>query len=51
MAIRMEIKILNLKKKKKPCLITITFAIQTFISSFEKILYEPNGYVNMQWDV
>lgn len=50
MAIRMEMKILNLKKTKSH-LITITFAIQTFISSFEKILYEPNGYLNMQCGV
>lgn len=34
--------------KKKSCLITIVVAIQTFISSFEKILYESNDYLNMQ---
>lgn len=47
MAVTMEKKFLNLKKKKS-CLITIVLAIQTFISSFEKILYESNDYLNMQ---
>lgn len=48
MAIRMEVKFLNLKKKNKLLLNYNNFCYSNIYFSFEKILYEPNGYLNMQ---
>lgn len=48
MAIRMEVKFSNLKKKKEVLLNYNNFCYSNTDFSFEKILYEPNGYLNMQ---
>lgn len=49
MAIRMEVKFLNLKKTQKNLLLNYNnFCYSNIYFSFEKILYEPNGYLNMQ---